>query len=153
VSSAARLAAETLNECCSSRRWVELMLAADPAGGAQALVASDQAFDGLCRSDWLEAFAAHSAIGAPQTGDALGAAEQAGVQDDHATRMALAAANIEYQRRFGFVFLIRAAGRSGPEILAALHDRLENPPEMEFVNACDQQREITALRLARLLPT
>jgi OHCU decarboxylase len=153
VSIAPRLTAEALHECCSSRRWVELMLAAEPAGAEQALAASGQAFDGLCRSDWLEAFAAHSAIGAPQAGDAIGAAEQAGVQDDHATRMALAAANIEYQRRFGFVFLIRAAGRSGDEILVALHDRLDNPPETEFVNACEQQREITALRLASLLPT
>jgi len=154
VSSAPRLEAEALRECCNSRHWVELMLAAEPADGAHALLAaSEQAFDDLCQTDWLEAFAAHSAIGAPQPGDATGAAEQAGVQDDHDTRMALAAANVEYQRRFGFVFLIRAAGRTGDEILAALHDRLDNPREMEFVNACEQQREITALRLASLLPT
>ena len=150
-----RLPAEALRECCGSRRWVELMLAADPsAGGAEALLAaSDRAFDVLRRTDWLEAFAAHSAIGAPRAGDRVGAAEQAGVQDDQGMRLALAAANVEYQRRFGFGFLIRAAGRSGAEILAALHDRLDNPPEMEFMNACDQQREITALRLASLLPT
>ena len=94
-----------------------------------------------------------SVFGAPKAGDLMGAAEQAGVQDDQGTRMALVAANVEYQRRFGFVFLIRAAGRSGAEILAALRGRLDNPPEIEFVNACDQQREITALRLASLLPT
>jgi 2-oxo-4-hydroxy-4-carboxy-5-ureidoimidazoline decarboxylase len=150
VSDAPRLPAQALRECCNSQRWVELMLASDPsAGGAQALLAaSNRAFDVLCRTDWMEAFAAHSAIGAPRDGDQIGAAEQAGVQEDQGTRMALAAANVEYQRRFGFVFLIRAAGRSGAEILAALHDRLDNPPEMEFVNACNQQREITALRLA-----
>jgi OHCU decarboxylase len=149
-----RLPAEALRQCCNSRRWVELMLASDSsAGGAQALLAaSDRAFDMLCRTDWLEAFAAHSAIGAPRADDLIGTAEQAAVQDDDGTRMALVAANVEYQRRFGFVFLIRAASRSGDEILAALHDRLDNSPEMEFVNACDQQREITALRLASLLP-
>ncbi len=149
-----RLAADVLRECCSSRRWVELMLAADPFdGGAEGLLgASDRAFDVLCRADWLEAFAAHSAIGAPRAGDRIGAAEQAGVDDDQGTRTALAAANVEYQRRFGFVFLIRAAGRSGAEIVAELHDRLDNPPEVEFANACDQQREITALRLASVLP-
>lgn len=151
-----RLAAEALRGCCSSRRWVELMLASDPpAGGAEALLAaSDRAFDVLRRTDWLEAFAGHSAIGVPRADDGVGAAEQAGVQDDDkGTRRALAKANVEYQRRFGFVFLIRAAGRSGSEILAALHDRLDNPPEVEFANACDQQREITALRLTSLLST
>jgi OHCU decarboxylase len=150
------LGAEALSECCSSQRWVELMLASEPpaGGGAEPLLAaSERAFEALCRADWMEAFAAHSAIGAPRAGDQIGAAEQAGVQEDQDMRMALAAANLEYQRRFGFVFLIRAAGRSGAEILAALHDRLDNSLEMEFLNACEQQREITALRLVSLLPT
>jgi 2-oxo-4-hydroxy-4-carboxy-5-ureidoimidazoline decarboxylase len=149
-----RLTAETLRECCSSRRWVELMLASAPAADSEALLAaSERAFDALCRADWMEAFAAHSAIGAPRAGDQIGAGEQAGVPDDQEMRMALVAANLEYQRRFGFVFLIRAAGRSGTEILTALHHRLENSLELEFLNACEQQREITARRLVSLLAT
>jgi 2-oxo-4-hydroxy-4-carboxy-5-ureidoimidazoline decarboxylase len=150
-----RFSAEALRECCSSERWVELMLASDPSSaGAEALLdASERAFAALCREDWLEAFAAHSAIGAPRTDDRVGTAEQAWVEHDQDVRMALAAANVDYQQRFGLVFLIRATGRSGAEILAALHDRLGNTPETEFLNACDQQREITALRLTRLLAT
>ncbi|HWE58085.1 MAG TPA: 2-oxo-4-hydroxy-4-carboxy-5-ureidoimidazoline decarboxylase [Solirubrobacteraceae bacterium] len=150
-----RLSAETLRACCGSRRWVELMSVSTPSvGGAEGLLAaSNRAFDVLGRADWLEAFAAHSAIGAPRDGDLTGASEQAGVQGDQSIRAVLAAATLEYQRRFGFVFLIRAAGRSGAEILAALNDRLDNTTETEFQNACDQQREITALRMARLLPS
>ena len=52
---------------------------------------------------------------------AFSAREQAAV----APSAELVAGNIAYERRFGRVFLIRAAGRSGPEILAELRRRLE----------------------------
>lgn len=82
---------------------------------------------------------------------ATGAREQAAIEGvDAELRTALAAANVEYRRRFGFVFLIRASGRSAAEMLAALHERIDNPAEIEFANACAEQREITALRLTEL---
>ena len=43
---------------------------------------------------------------------------------DAAIAAALAEGNRAYEERFGRVFLIRAAGRSAPEILAALTERL-----------------------------
>jgi 2-oxo-4-hydroxy-4-carboxy-5-ureidoimidazoline decarboxylase len=49
------------------------------------------------------------------------------------------------------VFLIRAAGRSGPEILAALTERLENDPETEAGVVRDQLAQIAELRLGALL--
>jgi 2-oxo-4-hydroxy-4-carboxy-5-ureidoimidazoline decarboxylase len=143
---------EAVAACCGSRRWQELMLASGAAGAAAVQAAAERAFGGLARADWLEAFAAHSEIGAPRAGDTRGAGEQAGIDGADATlRSALAAANIEYQTRFGFVFLIRARDRSAAEILSALHARLSRPPEAEFQAACAEQREITALRLAELL--
>ena len=52
-------------------------------------------------------------------------AEQAGVDpSDAAVAAALAEGNRAYEQRFGRVFLIRAAGRSATEILAALTERL-----------------------------
>jgi 2-oxo-4-hydroxy-4-carboxy-5-ureidoimidazoline decarboxylase len=115
------------------------------------LLASDQAFDRLDREDWMEAFAAHSMIGAPRQGDPAGGNEQAGIEGaDAELRTALAAGNVEYCRRFGFVFLIRARGRSAAEMLAALRERIDNSAEIEFATACGQQREITALRLTEL---
>jgi 2-oxo-4-hydroxy-4-carboxy-5-ureidoimidazoline decarboxylase len=140
--------------CCAARHWQELMRRGLPYATTEALLAaSEQAFDALARSDWMEAFAAHSAIGAPRPGDQTGAAEQAGMADaDAELRTALAAAGIDYQERFGFVFLIRARGRSAVELLDQLRRRIDNPPEVEFANACAQQREITALRLRQLPP-
>lgn len=138
--------------CCGSVRWVELMRAGGPYDSAEALLAaSERAFDALGREDWLQAFAAHSRIGAVRRGDVTGAGEQVGVVGADPTVLdALVVANTEYERRFGFVFLIRARGRSARELLSALQARLHNPRAVEFATACEQQREITRLRLEEL---
>ncbi len=117
------------------------------------LEASERAFDALCRADWLEAFAAHSVIGAPRAGDSTGAREQSGMAAaGNEQRTALAAGNLEYHARFGFVFLIRASGAPRGSCCSSCALRIANPPEVEFANACAQQREITALRLTGLIP-
>jgi allantoicase len=78
-------------------------------------------------------------------------AEQAGVAGaDPGVLAALAAGNLAYERRFGHGFLISASGRKADELLAALHQRLQNDPETELRVAADEQRKITHLRLARL---
>jgi OHCU decarboxylase len=143
---------EAVAACCGSRRWEEMVAAGLPYGTRdELLLASDQAFDRLDRDDWMEAFAAHSMIGAPRQGDPAGGSEQAGMDgEDAELRAALAAGNVEYCRRFGFVFLIRARGRSAAEMLASLRERVDNSAEIEFATACAQQREITALRLTGL---
>lgn len=74
--------------------------------------------------------------------------EQAGVDpEDAAAAEALAAGNRAYEEKFGRVFLIRAAGRTAPEILAALNERLANSPAQEDVIVAQQLREIALLRL------
>lgn len=59
--------------------------------------------------------------------------------------------NRAYEKRFGHVFLIRAAGRSSEEILAALEERLTNDPETEKAVMADQLRQIAVLRLQGVL--
>ena len=49
------------------------------------------------------------------------------------------------------VFLIRAAGRTGPQILAELERRLDNDDEAERAETVRQLREIALLRLDRLV--
>ena len=66
---------------------------------------------------------------------------------DTALAKALREGNARYEARFGRVFLIRAKGRSGEEILQALHTRLENSDAQEIRAALEQLREITLLRL------
>ncbi len=63
------------------------------------------------------------------------------------TTQKLVEGNQAYEERFGHVFLIRAAGRSGDEILAELERRLGNTPEAERLETADNLRQIAMLRL------
>jgi 2-oxo-4-hydroxy-4-carboxy--5-ureidoimidazoline (OHCU) decarboxylase len=49
------------------------------------------------------------------------------------------------------VFIVCASGRSAPEILAMLRERMANDPVTELGIAAGEQRKITRLRLERLL--
>ena len=60
---------------------------------------------------------------------------------------AIAEGNAAYERRFGRVFLIRAAGRSPDEMLAELQRRLGNDDDSEAAEALDQLAQIALLRL------
>lgn len=144
---------EALAACCASERWITEMERGRPFASAGAvLTRCEAAFDALGPEDWLQAFAAHSRIGAPRAGDARGSAEQAGTAGASAEEMAaLAQGNERYQARFGHVFLIRASGLGAGEMLAALDERLGHTPEQELAIAATQQREITRLRLRALL--
>ena len=78
--------------------------------------------------------------------------EQAGVDPaDSALTEALARGNRDYEDKFGRVFLIRAAGRTAPEILRVLNERLTNTPAEEDTIVAQQLREIAVLRLEGLI--
>lgn len=143
---------------CQSERWVEEMVRRRPFGSATAVLdAVDEAFDFLGSEDWDEAFAAHPRIGersGSQTagGEKMSAGEQSGVDpDDVRLQHELVAVNREYEERFGFTYIVRAAGRSGQEMLALARERLRNDPVTEREVAAAQQREISRLRLRRML--
>jgi len=55
------------------------------------------------------------------------------------------------RRKFGYVFLICATGKSSEEILNALRQRLPNDPDAELRIAAEEQRKITRLRLEKFL--
>jgi 2-oxo-4-hydroxy-4-carboxy-5-ureidoimidazoline decarboxylase len=149
--------ATKLAACCASSRWVAALTAARPFGTVADLHSSAAAE--LAALDWpdvLEALAAHPRIGSPATGTKPEAAwsrlEQAGAQEtDVPTAEALASANAAYEARFGFVFLIRAAGRSAQDMLAAALDRLghDEPTERLVVRA--ELAQIVQIRLDLLL--
>lgn len=144
-------AAAQLRACCASSAWVTAMVAHRPFGGLPALLAAArEEWSRLEPDDWREAFAAHPRIG--ERGTAREAAEQAdALTADDAVTAALASDNIVYEDRFGYVYLVRAAGRTAEEMLALLRERLGNDPEAELGVAAGQQAEITALRLGRLI--
>jgi allantoicase len=155
-------AAAALLTCCGSTRWAGEVAAARPFGEVERLFdEADAIFGSLSDDDLREAFAAHPRIGeraaASAAAEAAGhtrwsAGEQAGAASaDDRVRARLAAGNHVYEERFGHVFLIRAAGRSAEEMLAALEERLGNDPDTEVRVAAEQQRQITRLRLDKLL--
>ena len=146
-------AAAELLAVCHSRRWAKEVAAGRPYADLAALQrAADEVWLGLGPEDWLEAFAAH-----PRIGEAGGASadwsrrEQAGVGGATDVQERLARGNADYEARFGHVFLISAAGRDAPEILAALTERLGNDPATELRVAAEEHRRITRLRLERLM--
>jgi 2-oxo-4-hydroxy-4-carboxy-5-ureidoimidazoline decarboxylase len=65
-------------------------------------------------------------------------------------RAELTAGNRAYEERFGHVYLVRAAGRSGEEMLALLRERLAHDDHAERDVVRRQLAEITSLRLRRL---
>lgn len=147
-----RFTSEQYRACCDSPAWVAGMIGAQPFADAEAMyLAADEIWLGAGPDDWRAAFAAHPNIGAKRT-SGFSAAEQAGVADATAqTLAAIAACNVAYHDRFGFVFLICATGKSADEMLSALRSRLDNDVETELHNAAEEHRKITRLRLARLI--
>ena len=150
---------ELLTNCCAAVAWVEGMLARRPFADDDAVV--DAAYtvgEELSDDDWLEAFAAHPMIGDVESLRAkyaatkqIAAGEQAGVAGAHdATLHELAELNREYLRRYGFIFIVCATGRSAEQMLAMLRSRLGNCREEELQTAAEEQMKITQLRLRKL---
>ena len=151
---------EALLGCCASGSWVERMTAARPFESDQAVIdMSEKIWSSLDRGDWLEAFAAHPRIGDVDslrakfaTTKAWASQEQSAVSSaSEATLHELAAANDEYARRFGYIFIVCATGKSADEMLAILQSRLGNRPSAELSIAAAQQLRITKLRLQKLV--
>lgn len=153
-------ASQLLGDCCGSTRWIAAMVARRPFGSLERLLAtSEEIWRSLGPDDWREAFSHHPRIGErrggrPQSerGAAWAAGEQAGVGDARDdVRQALANANREYERRFGYIYIVCASGRTAEELLATVTDRLRNDPDTELAVAAEEQRRITRLRLEKLL--
>jgi OHCU decarboxylase len=146
------LTESALLACCGSRGWVAGMLARQPfETAASALDAAAEIWWGLDPPDWREAFAAHPRIG-DKSADGQASREQSGVAGAHPEVLArLTAANREYERRFGYIYIVCAAGKSADEMLAILESRLGNDPDSELRIAAGEQLNITRLRLRKLL--
>jgi 2-oxo-4-hydroxy-4-carboxy-5-ureidoimidazoline decarboxylase len=151
-------AVERLRACCGAERWALVMADRRPFGDLDRLLeAAEAEWAGLAPADWRQAIDHHPRLGggdlAARRFDptrSLSEGEQAGVLDAaEATRKALADAQREYEERFGFIFLIRASGRSAAEILSELERRMSNDPETELAVAARELQEIARLRLER----
>lgn len=146
-----------LLSCCASRAWAAAVAAGRPYRTvAEAVAAGGDRVAGLGWADVLEALAAHPRIGERASGPGREAGwsrrEQAGTAGAGPEILAaLREGNEAYERRFGHIYLVRAAGRDATELLAMLRARLGNDEAAEREVVRRELAEITRLRLARLL--
>lgn len=142
-----------LRPVCASDAWIAALVTDRPYGSLAASQAhSDEVLAGLRWPDIEQALEAH-----PRIGDRpAGAGTEAGwsrEEQSAATGGAdeLRTGNVEYEERFGHVFLICATGRTSEEILADLRSRLGNEPEAERAVVRDELAKIVRLRLGKTL--
>jgi 2-oxo-4-hydroxy-4-carboxy--5-ureidoimidazoline (OHCU) decarboxylase len=103
----------------------------------------------MSEAERIAVLAAHPRIGAdPPTLSALSRREQ-GSDADVATRQELDALNREYERRFGFRFVVFVHGRSKREIIPLLRSRLARSRDEELATGLDEFLEIARDRLSR----
>lgn len=149
--------------CCGSRRWLEGLCAGRPyADEAQLLRAAQEIWRSLEEVDWLEAFGCHPRIG-ERVGQAAAVSamtaqfaawsneEQGTAMPEEAVKSALAEGNCEYEREYGFLYIVCASGKTPEEMLAILRSRLGRSREMELREAALQQERITDIRLRKWL--
>jgi len=147
-------------DCCGSRKWAKAMAQGRPyATHTDLFVMADRLWLLLGKADWLETFHHHPPIGGTRArAKRSAAASRWSIKEQSASQKAspeilasLAAENRTYAEKFGYVFLISATGKTSEEILQALRRRLPNDAETEWRAAAEEQRQITRLRLEKLL--
>ena len=149
-----------LLKCCGSRRWAERVTKSRPYKSETELkdIAHNIWFS-LDRDDWLEAFRSHPKIG-ERKAEVSGTAEtqqwseqeQSGVAGSpDVVKEQLARLNLQYEEKFGYIFIVCATGKSSEEMLRLLEERLQNEPDDELRIAAAEQAKITELRLSKLL--
>ena len=104
----------------------------------------------MTESERIAVLDAHPRIGAdPVSLSALSRSEQGGATDI-ATMRELAALNEEYERRFGFRFVVFVAGRSKAQIVPIFRERLRHTREVELAIGIDEFLAIAGDRLERI---
>ncbi|MFT7337862.1 MAG: 2-oxo-4-hydroxy-4-carboxy-5-ureidoimidazoline decarboxylase [Marinobacter maritimus] len=153
-------AEKQLTNCCAAETWVKGMLAGLPYRDQTALITqSRNLWSKLTKQDWLQAFSAHPKIGDIDSlrakyasTKAMASGEQAGArQASEELLKRLKDGNDAYQKKFGFIFIVCATGKSAEEMLGLLETRLTHTRAQELATAAAEQAKITELRLEKLL--
>jgi OHCU decarboxylase len=148
------------SKCCGSTIWARRMCEERPFHNLEELLAkADAEWWSLEEEDWLEAFSRHPKIGEKKSERAQHAEAQKWSEQEQAgtssaaeeTRRELDLLNQEYAEKFGFIYIVCATGKTADEMLSLLKERLRNDPETEIRAAAEEQRQITHLRLNKLL--
>jgi len=150
---------EELFKCCGSTAWVKKLAEKIPFHSIEELKkAADAAWSGCEKNDWLEAFSHHPKIGDVKSTERKFAStkqwasrEQASVKTAGQTVLQeLKDLNDAYEKKFGYIFIVCATGKSAEEMLSMLKSRLENSSHEEIKIAAAEQNKITHLRIDKL---
>lgn len=151
-------AKQELFRCCGCTKWADELMEHFPFTTIVDMkLISDKIWFKCSEQDWLEAFSHHPKIG-EQPGEqhtstaSWATVEQAGVKTaGEKIKSELIRLNTEYEKKFGYIFIIHATGKSVEEILHILRERIPNNPDKEFHIASGEQNKITHLRIDKLL--
>jgi 2-oxo-4-hydroxy-4-carboxy--5-ureidoimidazoline (OHCU) decarboxylase len=135
-----QLSVDELAELFEGRtRFVErLARVEDPLGQARAVAAA------LPEDEKKEVLDAHPPIGGSPTSER--SRREQGTDDDPEVLAELARLNAEYEKRFGFRFVVFVNRRPRREIVPILRERLERPRDEELATAVDELVQIAVDR-------
>lgn len=142
---------------CSSTQWIESMTNARPYKDSKHIFSlADSLWLKASEADILEAFLGHPKIGdlnALKNKYAHHATtEQGQVADAQETILQqLQQYNKDYEKKFGFIFIVCATGKSAQEMLNLIKQRMINTRDDELRNGANEQLKIIHLRIQRWL--
>lgn len=151
---------ELLTKCCGSEKWINSMIREMPFNTKEEIFNNaEKVWYSLNKEDWLEAFSQHPKIGDINSltekfysTKELAGNEQAGVNNASIeTLTEFAKLNDEYEKKFGYIFIVCASGKSADEMLHIIKERIKNNSETEIKIAMEEQNKITKLRLEKLI--
>lgn len=151
---------EELFKCCGCTTWAQNLSDFRPFKSKEDLLRlSDMNWITCEMEEVMEAFSHHPKIGDLKNLEKKFAStkewasgEQCGVDEaSQTTLIELAEGNALYEKKFGYIFIVCATGKTAVEMLTLLKVRLSNAPEKEFRVAMNEQNKITHIRLNKLL--
>ena len=148
-------AQQLLSSCVHIDDWVQQLIKQRPFNSVQQLMeVAKQSTQSWTWSQVKLALDQHPRIGQKKAHRTLNQKEQlfseqeqGSLKLDEIVLHQLAEANQQYEDRFGYIFLIRAAGRDSVEILAEIKRRLTHSPLEEQTEVKAQLAQIALLRL------
>ncbi len=144
-----------LKHCVQIESWAEAIVEQRPFLNLEQLFATAKyQINSWSWQEISDALSNHPRIGEKKAQAELSMAEQAfskkeqaAIKSDQETQALLLKGNADYEKKFGHIFLIKAAGLNSQEVLQALKYRLFNDVETEQRIVKQQLGEIALLRL------
>lgn len=151
---------ELLKKACFCETWSRNLRTSEPFPTlTDLLTKAEEVWFSCDENAWLQAFDAHPKIGDPaslkkkyQATLSTAKNEQSKVEEASDEIInELAEYNENYAKKFGFIFIVFATGKSAAQMLTLLKERINNSREVELKNAATEQNKITRLRLENMI--